>query len=398
MQQNPRLNIEFICIMALLMALVALSIDGILPALPTIGSDFGASDLQSQQLLITMIFLGLGIGQLIFGPLSDVYGRKPMVYCGFAIFAFSSILCVTTSVYNCLILGRILQGFGLAAPRTLSIAMVRDSYEGDYMAKIMSFIVMIFIIVPVIAPTMGQFILQIYSWEAIFNIQLIIGIVVLFWFWKRQPETLQSKNRILFSRRIFIDGVIEFFKHKQAVVFTLISGFITGSFMVYLSSTQQIFVDQYKLGDKFPLIFASLAIGVGLTTYLNGILVVRFGMKKLALIALVIYVISAMVYTSIFFESGNPNLKLLLLFFGLQFASLGFLFGNLRSIAMQPIGHIAGMGAALNGFISTVMAVPIAVLIGAYVTNTALPLFVGFALCGLLSLALFLISKPFSSK
>ena len=159
MQNQPVLKIEFIAIMALLMSLVALSIDGILPALAVIGTDLGVTNTKNHQLLITMIFLGLGFGQLIFGPLSDSYGRKPIIYIGFLVFAIASIICVNTDSYEILIAGRILQGIGLASPRTLSIAMIRDSYEGDYMAKVMSFIVMIFILIPIIAPTLGQFLM-----------------------------------------------------------------------------------------------------------------------------------------------------------------------------------------------------------------------------------------------
>ena len=182
MQNQPALKIEFVAIMALLMSLVALSIDGILPALAVIGNDLGVKSTKDHQLLITMIFLGLGFGQLIFGPLSDSFGRKPIIYVGFLVFAVASVICVNTNSYEVLITGRILQGIGLASPRTLSIAMIRDSYEGDYMAKVMSFIVMIFILIPIIAPTLGQFLMLTYNWQAIFNVQLGLGILVIFWF------------------------------------------------------------------------------------------------------------------------------------------------------------------------------------------------------------------------
>lgn len=394
MQNQPKLKLEFIAIMALLMSLVALSIDGILPALAAIGTDLGVTDTQKHQLLITMIFLGLGFGQLIFGPLSDSYGRKPIIYVGFLVFAIASIVCVNTNSYEVLIAGRILQGIGLASPRTLSIAMIRDSYEGDYMAKVMSFIVMIFILIPIIAPTLGQYLMLTYNWQTIFNVQLGLGILVLFWFWKRQPETLAVSKRIPFRTATLNSGFIEFFKHKQAVAFTLISGFITGSFMVYLSTTQHIFEIQYDLGEDFPLIFASLAIGVGFATYLNGVYVVRIGMKRIALVSLAAYCLSALLYVVLFFNVSNPPLWVLLTFFVIQFIAVGFLFGNLRALAMQPIGHIAGVGAAINGFISTVMGVLIASGIGAYVTTTAWPLFLGFSVCGMISMVIFILNKP----
>jgi DHA1 family bicyclomycin/chloramphenicol resistance-like MFS transporter len=394
MQNQPALKIEFVAIMALLMSLVALSIDGILPALAVIGNDLGVKSTKDHQLLITMIFLGLGFGQLIFGPLSDSFGRKPIIYVGFLMFAVASVICVNTNSYEVLITGRILQGIGLASPRTLSIAMIRDSYEGDYMAKVMSFIVMIFILIPIIAPTLGQFLMLTYNWQAIFNVQLGLGILVIFWFWKRQPETLADSNRIPFRSAPLKSGFIEFFKQQQAVAFTLISGFITGSFMVYLSTSQYIFEVQYGLGEDFPLIFASLAVGVGFATYLNGVFVVRVGMKRIALVSLISYTLSALIYVFMFLNKENPPLWVLLTFFALQFTSVGFLFGNLRALAMQPIGHIAGVGAAINGFVSTVMGVIIASVIGSYISTTVWPLFLGFTVCGFASMVIFLLNKP----
>ena len=183
-------QLEFILLMACLMSIVALSIDTILPALMPIGAAVGTSDANENQLLITMIFLGLGFGQLIFGPISDSFGRKPVVYIGFLVFMLASFLCITASNIEVMVVGRILQGMGLSASRSISIAMIRDRFEGDYMAKIMSFVVTIFILVPIIAPTLGKFLLDNYGWESIFYSQLIFGILVLLWFWKRQPETL----------------------------------------------------------------------------------------------------------------------------------------------------------------------------------------------------------------
>ena len=390
MQNKQTFEFEFVALMASLMSIVALSIDALLPALPEIGASLGVTNTNDNQLLITMIFLGLGFGQLIFGPLSDSFGRKPIVYIGFIIFVIASIICVTANNFEMMIFGRILQGIGLSSPRTLSIAIVRDSYSGNYMAKILSVVVMVFILVPVIAPTLGQFLLNFYNWESIFYVNLIYGILVMLWFWKRQPETLAIENRIRFSPRIFIDGTKEFLKYKEAVAFTLVSGFITGSFMVYLSTSQQIFEQQYDLADMFPYIFASLAIAVGLATFLNSRLVVKYGMWRIAYYGTIGYVFISVLYIVLFWSGDNPSIGILISFFALQFFAIGFLFGNLRALAMQPLGHIAGIGAAINGFISTVMAVPIANYIGSFVTNSVLPLFIGFSIFGILSLLVFI--------
>lgn len=389
MQNKPTYKFEFIALMASLMSIVALSIDALLPALPEIGSSLGVVDVKDNQLMITMIFLGLGFGQLVFGPLSDSFGRKPMVYFGFSVFVIASIICVNTESLEVMIFGRILQGVGLSSPRTIAIAMTRDTYSGDFMAKILSIIVMFFILVPIIAPTFGQLLLDFFDWKAIFNANLIIGLLIVLWFWKRQPETLAPKNRIKFSPAIFITGTKEFLKHKDAIAFTLVSGFITGSFMVYLSTSQQIYQDQYQLGELFPYLFGSTAFSVGFATFTNSRLVIRFGSFNIAFYATVAYAAVSLLYVALFHTGVNPSVHVLVAFFLLQFFAVGFLFGNLRSLAMEPLGHIAGIGAAINGFVSTVMAVPIARYIGSFVETSVLPLFIGFSVFGVLSLLVF---------
>jgi DHA1 family bicyclomycin/chloramphenicol resistance-like MFS transporter len=388
MQIRKKSETEFIIVMASLMSLVALSIDALLPALKDIGLSVGITDPKDNQLLITMIFLGLGFGQLISGPLSDSFGRKPIIYVGFIVFALASLVCVFSTSIEIMVIGRILQGVGLSAPRTISIAMVRDRFSGNHMAKVMSFVVVIFLLVPVVAPAIGKVMLNIYGWKFIFYSQLIFGFFVMIWVWKRQPETLKKADRKKITSSLFIDGIKEFAKHKYAVVFTIFSGFVTGSFMVYLSASQQIFQVQYDLVEEFPYIFAGLAIGIGLATFLNGTFVMRLGMLKLLSIFTIMFTIIPIVYIFLYYGEPNPSSTILIGFFVLEFFALGFLFGNTRALAMEPIGHIAGVGAAINGFVSTVMAVPIATYIGSFLDKTALPLFIGFFVCGIISLLL----------
>ena len=389
MRNQRRSQVEFIVLMAALMSIVALSIDAVLPALPDIGNFLSVKDASDNPKLITSIFLGLGVGQLIFGPLSDSFGRKPIVYIGFVVFIIASIICVTTKSFEMMLFGRILQGVGLASPRTMCIAMVRDSYSGDYMAKVLSFVVMIFILIPVIAPSLGQFLMNHYHWHSIFIFNLGFGVLVMLWFWIRQPETLKPQYKISYRLSIFKTGTIAFFRIKPAVIYTILSGLITGSFMVYLSTSQRIFEQQYNMKEEFPLIFASLAISVGLSTFMNSQLVVKFGMRRIVHFAMLSFVLISLVFIILFSSGNNPSIEVLLGFFALQFFTIGFLFGNLRALAMEPMGHIAGIGSALNGFISTVMAVPIANYIGKFVIDSVTPLFVGFLICGLVSIALF---------
>ena len=385
--KKPKVSqFEFITLMAFLMSVVALAIDTLLPALDIIGIDIASENIADNQLLITMIFLGLGLGPLLFGPLSDSLGRKPMIFIGFAIFIISSIICIYAKSIEVMVLGRILQGVGLASPRTISVAIIRDKYSGNNMAKIMSFVIVIFLLVPIIAPALGKFILDYYNWKAIFYMQIGFCLLVGFWFWKRQEESLTDKNRIKFNRRLFINGFIELIAHKKTIAYTLVSGFVTGSFMVYLSSSQQIFQEQYNLKEAFPYIFAGLAASSGLSIILNGIFVTKFGMKKIINFAIIGFFSVSILYVIMYFNSLNPSIEIIITFFTFQFFFLGFLFGNLRSIAMQPLGHIAGISAAITGLISTLLAVPISIVIGRYVYATALPIFIGFSVCSFLSI------------
>ena len=390
-----KVNLEFVAMMASLMAIVALSIDALLPALSEIGLAIKSQNTADNQLLITMIFLGLGLGQLLFGPLSDSYGRKPTVYVGFAIYTLASFVCVSATSLEMMLIGRILQGIGLAAPYTLSISIVRDSYKGDFLARVMSFVTVIFILIPVIAPSLGKIILNYFDWQSIFYFQILFGVLVLFWFWKRQPETLKPEFKKKYNLEIYKHGIREFFKYKETVGFTIISGFITGAFMTYISASQHIFENQYGLKEEFPFVFAGIALTVGISTFTNGMLVMKYGMHKLALTALLAFSILPFIYLTMFSSTENPPLAVLLIFMALQFLAIGFLFGNIRAIAMQPIGHIAGIGAAINGFISTMIAVPIGIILGRFIDVSVYPLFLGFGICGVLSCITFLAVRKY---
>ena len=390
--QKP--NFEFVAMMAALMSIVALALDAILPAISNIGETIHSTDSTDNQLLVTMIFLGLGVGQLFFGPISDSFGRKPVVYLGVGIFLVASVICLLAPSLEIMVVGRILQGIGLSAPRTISISIIRDTYHGDYMAKVMSFVTAFFILVPVVAPAIGKLILDTAGWQAIFYVQMAFVFIVAIWFWKRQNETLHPEYKIPFTRHVFVDGLKEFLRYKETIAFTLISGLVTGAFLVYLSSAQHIFEDQYALKEVFPYIFAGLAISIGLSTFLNGTMVMRFGMRKLSLMATIVFCLVAVTYSIMFLNSPNPSIYVLVGFLSVQFFCLGFMWGNFRSIAMEPIGHIAGIGAAINGFISTVLSIPIATFIGEFVKNSVWPLFAGLAICGMCALAIFLLVHP----
>lgn len=374
--------------MASLMSLASLSIDALLPGLNEIADSIGISNAKNNQLLITMIFLGTGFGQLISGPLSDSLGRKPVVYMGYSVFAIASLLCIFATSLEMMVLGRVLQGIGLSAPKTISMAMVRDRFVGDYMARIMSFVTVIFILAPIVAPSFGKLMLDNFGWQSIFTSQVLFGLFVVIWLWQRQPETLIEEKRKKMKLSLFTEGVKEFSKYKQTIIFTLVSGLATAAFMVYLSSSQHIFQVQYGLVNEFPYIFAGIAIVVGLSTFLNGTFVIRFGMLKLVSAFTLALTLISLTYVFLYYGEPNPGLPILLVFFVMMIFCVGFMFGNINALAMQPIGHIAGIGAAIFGFVATIIAVPLATFIGRYIELTAIALFIGFAVCGGLSLFL----------
>lgn len=384
---------EFVALMAALMSVVALAIDALLPALDIIGIAIGTENTVDNQLLITMMFLGLGIGPLFFGPISDATGRKPVVYAGFGLFLAASLICVSAQSLTMMIIGRVLQGIGLSAPRTIAIAIIRDLFSGDYMARIMSFVTVVFILVPVIAPALGQLVLDTYNWQGIFYIQVIISLIVMIWFWKSQPETLAIDKRVRFSSKVFKTGFKEVIRYKTTMGYTVISGFVVGSFFAYLSASQQIFQLQYGLTDAFPIIFAGLSIAIGSAIFLNGTLVLKFGMEKIITTSLLCFFCISLLYVILFNSGSNPPLVLLLIFFALQFFAIGFLFGNLRALAMQPVGHIAGIAAAITGFISTLMAVPLSIIIGRFISTSVLPVFIGFLICSACSVGVLIYVK-----
>ena len=394
MLKNQSLQqLEFIALMASLMSVVALAIDALLPALDVIGITLGTENPADNQLIITMIFLGLGIGPLIMGPISDATGRKPIVYMGFTIFLAASFICVYAETLEWMVLGRILQGVGLSAPRTVSIAIIRDIYEGDYMARIMSFVTVVFLLVPIVAPAAGKLVLDYYNWQGIFYVQLGFSALVCFWFWKRQRETLKTENRVPFTSHLLLEGLKQVLKEKSTMGYTIVSGLVFGAFMVYLSGSQQIFHLQYGLKEEFPIIFAGLSIAIGLAIFTNGTFVVRFGMERMVTTAIWGFFIISSLYVFLFSNGINPPIWILMTFFACQFFAIGFLFGNLRALAMQPMGHIAGMAAAITGFFSTLLAIPISTFIGRYIDQSVLPVFIGFMICGALSIILVLLSN-----
>lgn len=382
---------EFVTLVSMMMALTALSIDAMLPALQQISDDLLVQNANDRQLVISVIFLGLAAGQLLFGPLSDSIGRKPAIYGGFALYIIGSLLSMTATVFPVLLAGRVLQGLGVSSPRAVTMALVRDQYSGRGMARVMSFVMSVFIFVPMLAPIMGQGVLLFAGWRAIFGVFVLLTLILTVWLALRQPETLPKERRIPFTGRRIVGALGEIVRSRTALGYTLTAGLVSGAFIGYLNSAQQIFQDQYGLGELFPLIFALVASAIGLASFLNARLVMRFGMRFLVRWALLAIFGLALVGALLAqLTGGQPPLPLFLGYLMLSFFCVGILFGNMNALAMEPLGHIAGIGAAVVGSLSTFISAFLGAAIGRRYDGTVLPLIVGLAILAGLALLLVL--------
>lgn len=380
--------VEFVALMALMTAIEALSIDAMLPALDAIGDSLGAGGNQPQ-LVIGSIFLGVAIGQFVSGALSDCFGRRPIVFVFVGLFMVGTAMCLFASDFTQMLAGRVLQGFGAAGPQIVSLAIIRDRYEGREMARIASFVMSVFILVPVIAPLMGQGILLVGEWRTIFGALAAVAALVLIWFAVRQPETLAREARTPISFAGYVGAARTVISARPLIVYTGVQALIFGAFIGYLSSTQQIFQDVYDQGALFPVFFAMLSLSIGVAAALNGSLVMRFGMHRLTASAFV--VLSALSILFLFWSethAGRPPFIGLLAWLAASIFCIGAAFGNLSAMALEPLGAQAGMGATLFGGVSTLIALLIGSLIGQGFDGTVAPLALGFAVAPIAALGL----------
>ncbi|WP_293268777.1 multidrug effflux MFS transporter [Neptunomonas sp.] len=370
---------EFVVLVALLTSMIALAIDAMLPALPQIGADFNITDSNDTQLVVVMIFVGLSLGQFIYGPLSDNIGRKPSILIGMGLFIVGDLVSLFANDFNTFLLGRFLQGLGVASPKVVSIALIRDLYVGKAMARVMSFMMTIFILVPVLAPGLGQLVLMVSEWRSIFVIFLLLAVVLSIWFSVRMPETLVLEKRRPMTLDYLINSSKEVLTHPTAMGYTLLSGIVFGAFMGYLNLAQPILQQQYQLAEQFPIYFGGLAAAIGLSTLANARLLSRFGMQLLSVIALGSIAILSLLYLPIVhWFNGHPPLVTLICYLLLVFFSVGLLFGNLSALAMEPLGHIAGIGAGVVSSLSTLLGVLPGVIIGQLYNDTLYPMVTGY--------------------
>lgn len=367
----------------MLISIGALGTDIMLPALDRMSSDLGASA-NDAHYIITAFFLGMGLGQLIVGPLSDAYGRKPIILAGYAVFGIGCAISMIASSFEAMLAARALQGLGASAPRIVTLALVRDGYKGAAMARIMSLVLGAFILVPIIAPILGQALLILGDWPLLFAALIFLALVISVWFAFGQPETLTAENRRAFRLGTLAKGVIEVIRTRVAFGYTLATGLIYGAFVGYLGTSQQVYVVTFGVGTLFPIYFAAAACAVGAASILNARLVMRFGMARLTWIAvLVLSSLSFAFWGLLFFLGDDVSLGVFIVWQIPTFACIGLIFANLNALALEPLGHMAGLGAAFTGAGATFLSLPLGSWIAGSFDGTAVPLVAGFAILGL---------------
>lgn len=386
--QTPLSLSEFVTLVALMISIVAMATDIMLPALGVIGRDLGVEDPNRTQLVVSSLFAGFAFGQLFAGPISDSVGRRPTIFGGYAIFLVGCLISLFANDLDTMLVGRFLQGLGAAPCRIITTAIVRDSYAGRQMARVMSIAMSVFILVPAIAPAIGQGLILYFPWHSTFIFLAAVAIVSAVWFGLRQPETLSDEHRRPFSPVSIILGIREVCGVRQTVGYTLATGCVFGFFLGYLSSAQQIFQSTYGAGELFALYFAMAALAIGAASFCNSRLVVRFGMRYLSRRALIALTAMALVMLGVALLGwqGKPPLWLFQVWLVATFFCIGMLFGNFNALAMEPLGHMAGLGSAFVGSTSSFMSLPLGWLVGHLYDGTVLPLVGGFAILGCMAI------------
>lgn len=384
---------EFIALMAMVVATVAFSIDAMLPALPQIGAALSPDNLNNAQLIITSFVLGMGIGTMFTGPLSDAYGRKPVMIAGAVVYVVGCGLAWAAQSLELMLAARVLMGLGASGPRVVAMALVRDIYQWRDMARIMSFVMAVFALVPALAPTLGYFIILGFGWRAIFAAFMLFSVVTLLWLLIRQPETLMSENRRPLSIAALYTATAQMFAHRTARLSIAVQTLVFGILFIVLSSTQQVFDVTFGQGAHFHCWFGGIAILAASASLLNARLVMRLGMRAIikAMLTIQIGITLAMIAitaidgpywlafgTYVIWVTGN-------------FFQAGLTIGNLNALAMEDMGHIAGLAASIIAAISTIGAVLIAAPIALMFDGTPLPMAVGALVAA--SIALWLTSK-----
>lgn len=380
---------ERIAFYALLTSLTSVSIDALLPALRQIGEDVGVAPPLSTQHIISLFVFGMAFGELLLGPLSDAMGRKKALVLGLGVYALGTITAMLAGSLEMVSLGRVLQGVGVSGPKIATRAMISDQFNGDAMARVMSLMFTIFILVPMLAPALAQGVISFAGWRVVFGIYLAIATLLGLWLMIRQPETLPADKRISFRPKLLLRSGRHILARRRVTLLIVATGIVFGAQLLYLSTAADLFFDAYGIKETFPFYFAVLAAGIGLASFFNAKFVKRFGMDAMARAALIGLASTGflMLLLSLLLSGRLPLVALMVFGFSAFFA-IGVLFGNLNAMAMRSLGEVAGLGASLIASGSSLIATLFSIGIGSFYDGSTLNLGVGFFIAGVSSLIL----------
>lgn len=374
------------------MALNALAIDIMLPALPYMGAELGVTSENERQLVVSAYMIGFGGAQLVYGPLSDRFGRRGPLLIGIAVYIVCAFAATFAPSFAILLALRFVQGLGAAGTRVIATSMVRDRFSGREMAEVMSLTFMVFMAIPIIAPSVGQVILLTGPWHYIFLFMSGLATIIALWAFLRLPETLHPEYRRPLRLSVVVDGFKLVLRNRAAFFYGLSGAFLFGAMFGLVISSQQIFVGIYGLGELFPLAFAGMAGGMAISSFINSRIVRRLGMRRLAHGAILVYVGAALVLLAASLMGPMPFWLFYALLLVIQFV-FGWASSNMNSLAMEPLGNVAGTAAAVFGFMQTVGGAVIGTLIGQQFNGTLTPNAAAYAILGTLVLISVLIAE-----
>lgn len=383
---------QFVALVAALMATNALAIDMMLPALGQIGAALGLAAANERQWVVTAYLLGFGAAQLIYGTLADRYGRKPVLVAALTIYIAASLAAALTQSFELMLAVRVIEGLGAAGTRVISVSIVRDRFEGRQMARVMSLAVIVFLAVPIFAPSIGQLIMLVLPWRAIFIALALFAAVVLIWMARNLPETLHPEDRRPIDLSNIFAAARTTLQNRTSLGYTLAMTVLMGAMFGFINSAQQIFNDVFHQGRLFPLIFACIAGSIAVASLLNARLVERLGSRRISHAATFGFIVVAVIHLGVALGGHDSLLRFTLLQSAMMFC-FGLTMGNFGAMSMAPLGHIAGSAASIQGFISTLAAALIGMAIGQFFNGTVVPLTLGFAACGGIALALILYAE-----
>lgn len=385
---------EFIALIAALMAINALAVDIMLPGLPQIGASLGVQSENHAQFVITAYLLGFGVSQLFYGPLSDRFGRRVPLFGGLVIYILAALGAAMATDFTMLIILRVLQGLGAAGTRVIAVSIVRDKFAGRQMAEVMSLVMMVFMILPVVAPATGQLIMLFGEWHLIFLSMAAMALVISLWAFIRLPETLPADHRRPLTVRSVLGGFVIVLSNRIALFYMLGTSFILGALFGYINSAQQIFVDIYQLGNLFPLAFAAVATTLALASFVNSRLVGRFGMRRISQTMLMVFTGFSLLWAilSVTMQGTVPFPLMMAIYMTIMF-SFSLVTANFNALAMEPLGEVAGTASSVLGFAQTVIGAALGAVIGQSFDGTTTPVAMGYCVLGFVAVICVLIAE-----